>query len=94
MYDPDSDNEIKGDFGIVEYYDNSDNYKKLNITISKGLPIKNPKKNKPSYITVNKASLKKTHPKKFNENGYYLQQKRRGKLRKDPRLQAIKPRPT
>ena len=48
MYNLGSQDEINGDFGMAEHYDNSENDNKENIYRAKGKPIKNTKKNKPS----------------------------------------------
>ena len=40
MYDPDSDNELNGDFIMAEHDDNSNSYNKEHIPIAKGQPIK------------------------------------------------------
>ena len=60
MYDPDSENELNGYFGMVEHDDNSDKDKEDNISRAKVRPIKNTKNKKLSFLTVNKSVLKET----------------------------------
>ena len=52
MYDPDSNNEVNGDFGMLEHEYNSYNDKKCHIPREKGRKIKKNKKNKPYFLTV------------------------------------------
>ena len=71
MYDPDSDNELNEDFGMVEYDDNTNNCNKEHIQRAKGQPIKNNKNNRPSSTTVNKSSLKATRSNKIYKGDNY-----------------------
>ena len=71
MYNPDSKDELNGDFRMVEHDDNIDNDNKYHIPREKWRPIKNTKKNKPSFPTVKKSSLKEIHTKKINEGDNY-----------------------
>ena len=67
VYDPDSDDELNGDFRMAENGDNSDNDNKEHIPRAKVRPIKNTKKNKPSSLTFKETSLKVTHTKETNK---------------------------
>ena len=67
MYNLGSQDEINGDFGMAEHYDNSDNNNEEHIPRSKWRPIKKNKKSKPSFLTLKKASLKETRTRKINE---------------------------
>ena len=66
MYDPDRDDELNGNLGMAEYDNNIDNDKKYHIPRSKVQPIKKTKKNKTSFLTSKKSSLKETHTKEIN----------------------------
>ena len=66
MYDPDRDDELNGNLGMAEYDNNIDNDKKYHIPRSKVKPIKKTKKNKTSFLTSKKSSLKETHTKEIN----------------------------
>ena len=67
MDDPESENELNGDFGVSEYDDNSDDDNDEHITKAKSRPIKNTKNNKASSLAVTKAPTKETHTSKINE---------------------------
>ena len=67
MYDPDSDDELNEDFGMIEHDDNSRNDNKEHLPRSKIRPIKKTKKGKKSFLTVKKSPLKETHTKKINK---------------------------
>ena len=67
MDEPDSENELNVDFGIVEYDGNSNNDKDDHIPREKVRLIKKTKKKKSYLPTVKKESPKETHTRKINE---------------------------
>ena len=71
MYELNSDKELNGEFGTVDYDDDSNHDNKEHIPRAKGLPIKKKKKNKPSSPTVKETPLKATYNKKTNEEDKY-----------------------
>ena len=58
VYDLNSDDKINGDFGTIDHENDINNDNKEHINKAKVQTIKNSRKNKPSFLTVKKSSLK------------------------------------
>ena len=67
VYDLNSDEDLNGDFGIVDNDDNSDTNDKEHIYRGKVLSMKNSNKNKKSSLTVKETSLMATCAKETNK---------------------------
>ena len=71
MYDPDSGDELNGDFGMEKNDEKNVNDNEEYIHRAKGRTIKKNYKNKPSSPTVKESFLKVTHTKETKEEYKY-----------------------